>query len=143
MLPFEDIGFMLMDVAKMCNVDAARIVTGDAIAASLAAPDQSGFHLVASEAFQAPDGTQARLLLLRRRACIRNVSRSRLAQACSGAVSLACSIASITTRRASSACPQRPTRTHLSGSRSLTCVKKCSICWKMIDGRSCRSPTSE
>jgi hypothetical protein len=39
-------------------------VTGDAIAASLAAPDQSGFHLVASEAFQAPDGTQARLLLL-------------------------------------------------------------------------------
>jgi hypothetical protein len=64
MLPFEDIGFMLMDVAKMCNVDAARIVTGDAIAASLAAPDQSGFHLVASEAFQAPDGTQARLLLL-------------------------------------------------------------------------------
>jgi hypothetical protein len=53
-----------MDVAKMCGVDAARIVTGDAIAASLAAPDQSGFHLVASEAFQAPDGTQARLLLL-------------------------------------------------------------------------------
>ena len=64
MPPFEDIGFLLMDVAKMCNVDAARIVTGDAIAASLAAPDQSGFHLVASEAFQAPDGTQARLLLL-------------------------------------------------------------------------------
>ena len=51
---FEDIGFLLMDVAKMCNVDAARIVTGDAIAASLAAPDQSGFHVVASEAFQAP-----------------------------------------------------------------------------------------
>ena len=64
MPPFEDIGFLLMDVAKMCNVDAARIVTGDAIAASLAAPDLSGFHLVASEAFQAPDGTQARLLLL-------------------------------------------------------------------------------
>jgi hypothetical protein len=64
MPPFEDIGFLLMDVAKMCNVDAARIVTGDAIAASLAAPDQSGFHLVASEAFQAPDGTPARLLLL-------------------------------------------------------------------------------
>jgi hypothetical protein len=64
MPPFEDIGFLLMDVAKMCNVDAARIVTGDAIAASLAAPDQSGFHVVASEAFQAPDGTQARLLLL-------------------------------------------------------------------------------
>ena len=64
MPPFEDIGFLLMDVAKMCNVDAARIVTGDAIAASLAAPDQSGFHVGASEAFQAPDGTQARLLLL-------------------------------------------------------------------------------
>jgi hypothetical protein len=64
MPPFEDIGFLLMDVAKMCNVDAARIVTGDAIAASLAAPDQSGFHVVASEPFQAPDGTQARLLLL-------------------------------------------------------------------------------
>ena len=64
MPPFEDIGFLLMDVAKMCNVDAARIVTGDAIAASLAAPDQSGFHVVGSEAFQAPDGTQARLLLL-------------------------------------------------------------------------------
>ena len=64
MPPFEDIGFLLMDIAKMCNVDAARIVTGEAIAASLAAPDQSGFHLVASEAFQAPDGTQARLLLL-------------------------------------------------------------------------------
>lgn len=64
MPPFEDIGFLLMDVAKMCNVDAARIVTGDAIAASLAAPDQSGFHVVASEPFQAPDGTRARLLLL-------------------------------------------------------------------------------
>jgi hypothetical protein len=64
MPPFDDIGFLLMDVAKMCNVDAARIVTGDAIAASLAASDQSGFHLVASEAFQAPDGTPARLLLL-------------------------------------------------------------------------------
>ena len=66
MPPFEDIGFLLMDIAKMCNVDAARIVTGDAIATSLAARDQSGFHLVASEPFQAPDGTQARLLLLSR-----------------------------------------------------------------------------
>ena len=64
MPPFEDIGFLLMDIAKMCNVDAARIVTGDAIAASLAATDQSGFQLVASEGFQAPDGTPARLLLL-------------------------------------------------------------------------------
>lgn len=64
MPPFDDIGFLLMDIAKMCNVDAARIVTGDAIAASLLARDHSGFHLVASEAFQAPDGTQARLLLL-------------------------------------------------------------------------------
>ena len=64
MPPFEDIGFLLMDIAKMCNVDAARIVTGDAIATSLAGRDQSGFQLVASEPFQAPDGTQARLLLL-------------------------------------------------------------------------------
>lgn len=64
MPPFDDIGFLLMDIAKMCNVDAARIVTGDAIAASLTARDHSGFHLVASEAFQAPDGTRARLLLL-------------------------------------------------------------------------------
>ena len=32
MPPFDDIGFLLMDIAKMCNVDAARIVTGDAIA---------------------------------------------------------------------------------------------------------------
>jgi hypothetical protein len=61
---FDDIGFLLMDVAKMCNVDAARIVTGDAIAASLAAPDQSGFYVVGSHPFRAPDGTEARLLLL-------------------------------------------------------------------------------
>ena len=66
MAHFDDIGFLLMDVAKMCNVDAARIVTGDAIAASLAAPDQSGFHVVASEPLQASDGTNARLLLLSR-----------------------------------------------------------------------------
>ncbi len=64
MPPFDDIGFLLMDIAKMCNVDAARIVTGDAIATSLLSRDHSGFHLVASEAFQAPDGTPARLLLL-------------------------------------------------------------------------------
>ena len=61
---FEDIGFLLMDIAKMCNVDAARIVTGDAIAASLAGVDHTGFHLVASEGFHAPDGTAAQLLLL-------------------------------------------------------------------------------
>ena len=30
MAHFDDIGFLLMDVAKMCNVDAARILTGDA-----------------------------------------------------------------------------------------------------------------
>jgi hypothetical protein len=64
MQSFADIGYLLMDVAKMCNVDAARIVSGEAIAASLAAPDQSGFHVIASEPFQAPDGTPARLLLL-------------------------------------------------------------------------------
>lgn len=64
MPPFDDIGFLLMDIAKMCGVDAARIVTGDAIAASQLTRDHAGFHLVASEGFQAPDGTQARLLLL-------------------------------------------------------------------------------
>lgn len=64
MAQFDDIGFLLMDVAKMCNVDAARIVKEEAIAASPAAPDPSGFHVIGSEAFQAPDGTQARLLLL-------------------------------------------------------------------------------
>jgi hypothetical protein len=65
MPPFDDIGFMLMDVARKCNVDAARIVTGDAMAATmLAGRDKNGYHLVASEPFQAPDGTQARLLLL-------------------------------------------------------------------------------
>ena len=62
---FDDIGFLLMDIAKKCNVDAARIVTGDAMAAAtLARRDQNGYHLVASEPFQAPDGTPARLLLL-------------------------------------------------------------------------------
>jgi len=64
MPPFDDIGWLLMDVAKMCSVDAARIVTGDAIAASLAAPDQSGFHLVATVAFLPPDGTLGGLVLL-------------------------------------------------------------------------------
>ena len=64
MSSFEDIGFLLMNVAKTCNVDAARIVTGDAIAASLAGLDNSGFHLVGSEPFQTPDGTPAQLLLL-------------------------------------------------------------------------------
>jgi hypothetical protein len=73
MADFDDIGFLLMDVAKMCNVDAARIVAGDSIAASLASPDQSGFHVVGSAPFQAPDGTQARLLLL-------NVVRRRLTE---------------------------------------------------------------
>lgn len=64
MAEFADIGFMLMDIAKMCNVDAARIVTGEAIAASLTSPDQSGFYVVGSEPLRAPDGTPARLLLL-------------------------------------------------------------------------------
>jgi len=64
MPPFDDIGFLLMDIARKCNVDAARIVTGQAIAASVEGTDQSGFHLVASEPFHAPDGTEARLVLL-------------------------------------------------------------------------------
>ena len=64
MTHFDDIGFLLMDVAKMCNVDAARIVAGASIAPSLASPDQSGFHVVGSAPLQAPDGTEARMLLL-------------------------------------------------------------------------------
>ncbi len=60
MTAFEDIGWLLMDVAKTCGVDAARIVTGDGI------QDQSGFYVVGSEPFQAPDGTKARLILLNR-----------------------------------------------------------------------------
>jgi hypothetical protein len=64
MPPFDDIGFLLMDIARKCNVDAARIITGAAMAASVEGADQNGFHLVASEPFHAPDGTEARLVLL-------------------------------------------------------------------------------
>ena len=64
MAKFDDIGFLLMDVAKMCNVDAARIVEGDAAAARRMPTDQSGFHVVGSERLHAPDGTEALLVLL-------------------------------------------------------------------------------
>ena len=64
MAQFDDIGFLLIDVAKMCNVDTARIVKNDAISTSLTAPDQSSFHVIGSETFQAPDSTPAQLLLL-------------------------------------------------------------------------------
>ena len=64
MADFDDIGFLLRDVARMCHVDAARIVTGDAIAASLGEVDPGGLHVVASEDFEALDGTPACLLLL-------------------------------------------------------------------------------
>lgn len=61
---FEDIGFMLMDVAKLCNVDAARIITGQQPAVDLSAPDQTGFYVVATAGLHAPDGTAAALVLL-------------------------------------------------------------------------------
>jgi hypothetical protein len=64
MAPFDHIGYLLMDVAKMCNVDAARIVVGASGYPSLQAPDQSGFHVVGSAPLLAADGTVARLLLL-------------------------------------------------------------------------------
>jgi len=64
---FDDIGFLLMDVAKKCNVDAARIVSGDALAHAPPQRDAAGFHVVAAESFQAPDGTPARLMLLSRK----------------------------------------------------------------------------
>ena len=66
MSPFADLGFLLMDIAKMCNVDAARIVSGDALAHAPPQRDAAGFHVVAAELFQAPDGTRARLMLLSR-----------------------------------------------------------------------------
>jgi len=68
MPPFDDIGYLLMDIAKMCNVDAARIVSGDALAHAPPLRDAAGFHVVGAESFQAPDGTQARLMLLSRKA---------------------------------------------------------------------------
>jgi hypothetical protein len=61
---FEDIGFLMKDIAQKCNVDAARMVTGDAMNAFLTTSEGSGFHLVASEDLNAVDGTPERLLLL-------------------------------------------------------------------------------
>ena len=67
MSPFADIGFLLMDIARKCNVDAARIVSGDALAHAPPLRDAAGFHVVAAESFQAPDGTHGRLMLLSRK----------------------------------------------------------------------------
>ncbi len=64
---FDDVGFLLMDIAKMCNVDAARIVSGDALAHAPPLRDAAGFHVVAAESFKAPDGTPGRLMLLSRK----------------------------------------------------------------------------
>ena len=64
MPPFEDIGFMLIDIARRCGVDAARIVSGDAVAVDLSTPDRSGYFVVGAVPLLASDGTRASLLLL-------------------------------------------------------------------------------
>lgn len=63
MPPFEDIGFMLIDIARRCGVDAARIVSGDAVV-DLSTPDRSGYFVVGAVPLFASDGTGASLLLL-------------------------------------------------------------------------------
>ena len=60
---FEDIGFMLIDIARRCGVDAARIVSGDAVV-DLSTPDRSGYFAVGAVSLFASDGTRASLLLL-------------------------------------------------------------------------------
>ena len=60
---FEDIGFMLIDVARRCGVDAARIVSGDAVV-DLSTPDRTGYFVVGAVPLVAADGTRASLLLL-------------------------------------------------------------------------------
>lgn len=60
---FEDIGFMLIDIARRCGVDAARIVSGDAVV-DLSTPDRSGYFVVGAVPLFASDGTGASLLLL-------------------------------------------------------------------------------
>ena len=64
MPPFEDIGFMLIDIARRCGVDAARIVPADAVAVDLGTPDRSGYFVVGAVPLFASDGTRANLLLL-------------------------------------------------------------------------------
>ena len=64
MPPFEDIGFMLIDIARRCGVDAARIVSGDAVVVDLRTPDRTGYFVVGTVPLFAPDGTRANLLLL-------------------------------------------------------------------------------
>ena len=66
MPPFEDIGFMLLDIARRCGVDAARIVPADADAAAvdLGTPDRSGYFVVGAVPLFASDGARASLLLL-------------------------------------------------------------------------------
>ena len=60
---FEDIGFMLIDIARRCGVDAARIVAGDAVV-DLGTPDRSGYFVVGAVPLVASDGMRASLLLL-------------------------------------------------------------------------------
>jgi len=61
---FEDIGFMLIDVARRCGVDAARIVAGDAVVVDLDTPDRTGHFVVGAVPLFAADGTRANLVLL-------------------------------------------------------------------------------
>ena len=61
---FEDIGFMLIDVARRCGVGAARIVPGGAVVVDLSTADSSGHFVVAAVPLFASDGTRANLLLL-------------------------------------------------------------------------------
>ena len=55
---------MLIDIARRCGVDAARIVSGDAVAVDLSTPDRSGYFVVGAVPLFASDGTRASLLLL-------------------------------------------------------------------------------
>ena len=107
MPPFDDIGFLLMDIAKMCNVDAARIVTGDAHCRQpVGRADQSGFHVVGSEPFQAPDGTQARLLLLSMKR--RRLSERELTCCARWRCTRRCSWSERLPKRENPACPRGP-----------------------------------
>ncbi len=89
MPPFEDIGFMLIDIARRCGVDAARIVPGDVVAVDLVTPDRSGHFVVGAVPLFASDGTRANLLLLnveprvlsdRQRAVLRGMAHEAQAQ---------------------------------------------------------------
>jgi len=64
MPPFDDIGFLMMDIAQRCNVDAARIVVGGEAVVDLDTPTPTGFFIVGATPIYAPDQTRASILLL-------------------------------------------------------------------------------